>query len=174
AGGALRWRPGRPGTGDYEGLSALAEQTPPGAEGLVFLPYLTGERTPHLDPQARGAFFGLTSRHRLGHLTRAVMEGVAYSLRDALEIIVALGADPLQIRVTGGGGRSPFWRQLLADGLGPPVVRTTADEGPAYGAALLAGVASGVFGSIEEACAGITIRPEVCGPTKDRRTLDDE
>src|SRR3989454_5152876 len=174
AGGSLRWWRDLVGKGDYEELSALAEQTPPGAEGRVFLPYLTGERTPHLDPRARGAFVGLTSRHGLGHLTRAVMEGVAYSLRDALEIIVALGADPEQIRVTGGGGRSPFWRQLLADVLGRPIVRTVADEGPAYGAALLAGVAAGVFGSIEEACAEISLRPEVCEPTTDRRILYDE
>ena len=174
AGGSLRWWRDVVGKDDYAELSALAEQTPPGAEGLVFLPYLTGERTPHLDPRARGAFFGLTSRHGLGHLTRAVMEGVAYSLRDSLEIILALGADPQQIRVTGGGGRSPFWRQLLADVLGRPIVRTIADEGPAYGAALLAGVAAGVFGSIEEACAGISLQPDVCEPTKDRRTLYDE
>ena len=174
AGGSLRWWRDVVGKDDYAELSALAEQTPPGAEGLVFLPYLTGERTPHLDPRARGTFFGLTSRHGLGHLTRAVMEGVAYSLRDSLEIIVALGADPQQIRVTGGGGRSPFWRQLLADVLGRPIVRTIADEGPAYGAALLAGVAAGVFGSIEEACAGISLQPDVCEPTKDRRTLYDE
>src|SRR5256885_338306 len=135
---------------------------------------VTNDITPHLDPRARGAFFGLTSRHGLGHLTRAVMEGVAYSLRDSLEIIVALGADPQQIRVTGGGGRSSFWRQLLADVLGRPIVRTIADEGPAYGAALLAGVASGVFGSIEEACAGISLQPDVCEPTKDRRTYDQD
>ena len=173
AGGSLRWWRDVVGKDDYAELSALAEQTPPGAEGLVFLPYLTGERTPHLDPRARGAFFGLTSRHGLGHLTRAVMEGVAYSLRDSLEIILALGADPQQIRVTGGGGRSSFWRQLLADVLGRPIVRTTADEGPAYGAALLAGVAAGVFGSIEEACAGISLQPDVCEPTKDRRTYDE-
>src|SRR5437660_3910149 len=173
AGGALRWWRDLVGKGDYDELTALAAQTPPGAEGLVFLPYLTGERTPHLDPQARGAFFGLSSRHGLGHLTRAVMEGVAYSLRDSLEIIVALGADPQQIRVTGGGGRSPSSRPLLADVLGRPIVRTIADEGPAYGAALLAGVASGVFGSIEEACAGISLQPDVCEPTKDRRTYDE-
>ena len=99
------------------------------------------------------------------------MEGVAFSLRDSLEIIVALGAAPNQIRVTGGGGRSRFWRQLLADVLGRPIARTTADEGPAYGAALLAGVAAGVFASVEEACAGITLRPDVCEPDRDRQRL---
>src|SRR3989441_3134700 len=171
AGGSLRWWRDLVGKGDYDELSALAEQVPAGAEGLLFLPYLTGERTPHLDPKARGAFVGLTSRHDLGLLTRAVMEGVAFSLRDSLEIIVALGAAPNQIRVTGGGGRSRFWRQLLADVLGRPIARTTADEGPAYGAALLAGVAAGVFASVEEACAGITLRPDVCEPDRDRQRL---
>jgi xylulokinase len=131
AGGSLRWWREIIGQG-YDQLSALAAEAPPGAEGLVFLPYLSGERTPHLDPLARGAFFGLTSRHGLGHLTRAVMEGVAFSLRDSLEIMSSLGANPTQIRATGGGARSPFWRQLLADILGRPIVRTVADEGPAY------------------------------------------
>jgi xylulokinase len=131
AGGALRWWRDVVGQGGYEELSALAEQAPPGAEGLLFLPYLTGERTPHLDPRARGAFFGLTSRHNLSHLTRAVMEGVAFSLRDSLEIMVGLGTSPVQIRATGGGAKSAFWRQLLADVLGRPIVRTVADEGPA-------------------------------------------
>jgi xylulokinase len=163
AGGSLRWWRDLVGKG-YDELSALAAQTPPGAEGLLFLPYLTGERTPHLDPQARGAFFGLTSRHSLGHLTRALMEGVAFSLRDSLEIMRELGHAPSQIRVTGGGARSAFWRQLLADVLGRPIVRTTTDEGPAYGAALLAGVAAGVFGSVDEACAGIALRQDVNEP----------
>ena len=168
AGGALRWWRDLVGKGGYDELSALAEQSPPGAEGLLFLPYLTGERTPHLDPRARGAFFGLTSRHDLSHLTRAVMEGVAFSLRDSLEIMAGLGANPNQIRATGGGARSPFWRQLLADILGRPIVRTVADEGPAYGAALLAGVAAGVFENVEEACAEISLRPDACEPETSR------
>src|SRR5207237_9843899 len=115
------------------------------------------ELAPQLGPQSRGAFFGLSARHGLGHLTRAVMEGVAYSQRDSLEIIVELGTDPEQIRATGGGARSPFWRQLLADVLGRPVVRTAADEGPAYGAALLAGMTAGVSASIDEAWSGISL-----------------
>ena len=174
AGGALRWWRDVVGQGGYEELSALAEQAPPGAEGLLFLPYLTGERTPHLDPRARGAFFGLTSRHNLSHLTRAVMEGVAFSLRDSLEIMVELGASPAQIRATGGGSKSVFWRQLLADVLGRPIVRTVADEGPAYGAALLAGVTAGSFQNVDEACAGIKLRPEVSEPEPIRtRRYDD-
>lgn len=174
AGGSLRWWQDVAGKGGYDDLTRVAAQAPPGAEGLLFLPYLTGERTPHLDPAARGAFLGLTARHGLSHLTRAVMEGVAFSLRDSLEIMVGLGVAPAEIRATGGGARSAFWRQILADVLGRPIVRTTADEGPAYGAALLAGVAAGVFGSVEEACAGITLRPEVEEPDAGRVRKYDE
>jgi xylulokinase len=165
AGGALRWWRDLVGRASYDELTELASQAPPGSEGLLFLPYLTGERTPHLDPHARGGFLGLTSRHQLSHLTRAVMEGVAFSLRDSLEIMVDLGATPTEIRATGGGARSQFWRQLLADVFGRPIVRTLVDEGPAYGAALLAGVAAGVFEDIDEACAGISLRPDACEPS---------
>ena len=164
AGASLRWWGEVVGKPDYDELSELASHAPPGAEGLVFLPYLTGERTPHMDPHARGAFVGLTSRHGLGHLTRAVMEGVAFSLRDSLEITIGLGIKPNQIRATGGGARSAFWRQLLADVMSCPIVRTQADEGPAYGAALLAGVAAGVYPDVAEATAQISLRPEVCEP----------
>jgi xylulokinase len=96
------------------------------------------------------------------------MEGVAFSLRDSLEIMVGLDTSPAEIRATGGGGRSTFWRQLLADVLGRPIVRTVADEGPAYGAALLAGVTAGVFRNVDEACAGIKLRPDVCEPESTR------
>jgi xylulokinase len=174
AGGALRWWRDLVGKADYEELSELASQAPLGAEGLLFLPYLTGERTPHLDPGARGAFFGLTSRHNVSHLTRAVMEGVAFSLRDSLEIMVALGTNPTQIRATGGGARSALWRQLLADVFGRPIVRTLAVEGPASGAALLAGVTAGVFENVEEACAGISLRPDTCEPETSRTRLYDD
>jgi len=174
AGASLRWWGEVVGKPDYDELSELASHAPPGAEGLVFLPYLTGERTPHMDPHARGAFVGLTSRHGLGHLTRAVMEGVAFSLRDSLEITVGLGIKPNQIRATGGGARSAFWRQLLADVMSCPIVRTEADEGPAYGAALLAGVASGVYTDVAEATAQISLRPDICepNPSAARRYMD--
>src|SRR5207248_4949306 len=128
---------------------------PPGAEGLLFLPYLTGERTPHLDPRARGAFVGLTSRHGLVHLTRAVMEGVAFSLRDSFELMAGLGVDPTEARITGGGAGSAFWCQLFADVLDKTVLRAAVDEGPAYGAALLAGVGVGTFDSVEQASGAI-------------------
>lgn len=173
AGGSLRWWRDLIGRGDYQELTDLAAQSPPGAEGLVFLPYLTGERTPHLDPHARAAFVGLTSRHDLSHLTRAILEGVAFSLRDSLEIMVELDTSPTQIRATGGGARSGFWRQLLADVLGRPILQTVVDEGPAYGAALLAGVASGVFANVEDACSVVDLRPEVCEPDKGQTRLYD-
>jgi xylulokinase len=136
----------------YDVLAEEAAVTPPGAEGLYFLPYLAGERTPHADPLARGAFVGLTLRHARGHLVRAIMEGVTYSLRDCLEIMEQLGVGVKQIRATGGGARSAFWRQLQADVLGKTVVSMAADEGPAYGVALLAAVGAGEFKNITEAC----------------------
>lgn len=135
----------------YDQLTAAAAAVAPGAEGLVFLPYLTGERTPHLDPLASGTFVGLTARHGVGHIARAVMEGVVYSLRDGLDIMRALGVPVDQIRATGGGGRSPLWRQMQADIYGAEVVSLRAEEGPAYGAALLAGVGAGVFDSVVSA-----------------------
>ncbi len=136
---------------DYERLVALAAAVPPGAEGLLFAPYLMGERTPHLDPLARGAWVGLTSRHGLGHLARAVMEGVVFALRDGLALMRGLGVPINVIRVTGGGGRSPLWRQLQADVYGMAVQHLVAEEGPAYGAALLAGVGAGSFADVTEA-----------------------
>src|SRR3989454_9954869 len=109
AGGALSWWRDVVHAGDYEDLGQLAGGVPPGSEGLVFLPYLSGERSPHLDPLARGPFFGLSSRHGAAHLTRAVMEGVAFSLRDSFEIMAGLGVAIAEIRVTGGGAKSALW-----------------------------------------------------------------
>jgi xylulokinase len=136
----------------YDVLTEEAAVTPPGAEGLLFLPYLAGERTPHADPNARGAFVGLTLKHSRGHLVRAIMEGVTYSLRDCLAIIEEQGVSVKQIRASGGGAKSPFWRQMQADVLGKTVVSMKADEGPGYGVALLAAVGAGEYTSIEEAC----------------------
>jgi xylulokinase len=135
----------------YDQMTAMAATVPPGAEGLIFLPYLTGERTPHLDPLASGAFVGLSVRHSAAHLIRAVMEGVVYALRDGLEIMRQLGTPISQIRATGGGGRSPLWRQMQADIYGAEVATLAAEEGPAYGAALLAGVGTGLFASVHDA-----------------------
>jgi xylulokinase len=162
AGGALRWfrdtcapelvaaaRQGGPDP--YDVLTAEAEATPPGAEGLLFLPYLTGERTPHGSAVARGVFFGLSPRHGRGHLTRAVIEGVSFALGQSLNLLRGAGVQAEVVRLTGGGARSPFWRQVLADVFECPVVVQAHDEGPAYGAALLAAVGGGAFPDIETA-----------------------
>jgi xylulokinase len=117
----------------------------------LFLPYLSGERTPHRDPLARGAFVGLTVRHTLGHMARAVMEGVVFSLRDGLEVMRELGLTIDEVRVTGGGARSALWRQMQADILDQPVTTMRAEEGPAFGAALLAGVGAGVYPDVQGA-----------------------
>lgn len=160
AGGSLRWlRDSLPdaawrrgGVDPYDLMAAEASGIPAGSEGLMFLPYLTGERTPHADPFARGAFIGLTLRHRRAHLVRAVMEGVAMGLRDSMEILRTMGVPVMQIRASGGGARSPLWRHILADVLDAELVTVTATEGAAYGAALLAGVGCGLFNSVEAAC----------------------
>jgi xylulokinase len=141
----------------YELITAQAEQAPPGSEGLFFLPYLTGERTPHADPDARAAWIGLSLRHGRPHLSRAVMEGATYAMRDSLEIIKELNIPVREIRLSGGGARSPFWRQLQADIYGQKVVTINAEEGPAYGVALLAAAGTGAYKDVVEACSS-TIR----------------
>jgi len=123
-------------------------------DGLLFLPYLTGERTPHPDPLARGAFVGLTARHTRAHMTRAVLEGVAFGLRDSFELIKASPAGMInEVRISGGGAKSPVWRQIMADVLGVPLIVTEALEGAAFGAALLAGVGGGVWPDVQAAAA---------------------
>ncbi|MBX6762404.1 MAG: xylulokinase [Rubrobacteraceae bacterium] len=170
AGGSLSWWREKLGR-DFDELVEAASGVEPGAEGLLFLPYLSGERTPHLDPGARGAFVGLTIRHGVEHMTRALMEGVVFSLRDSLEILRSLGVGVEEIRATGGGARSPLWRSLQADIYEEEIVRTTSDEGPAYGAALLAGVASGVYGDVAEAVSRVRLRGEVTRPDPERARL---
>ena len=122
----------------YELLTAEAAAMSPGSNGLFFLPYLSGERTPHADPDARGSFIGLTLSHERGHMVRAIMEGVTYSMRDSLAIFEGLDVPIKQIRASGGGARSPLWRQIQADAFGRKVVTINSEEGPAYGVALLA------------------------------------
>jgi xylulokinase len=139
----------------YDLLTAEAEKTSPGSEGLYFLPYLSGERTPHADPFARGCFVGLTLVHGRGHLVRSIMEGVTYSMRDSLEIFQGLDIPVKQIRVSGGGSKSPFWRQIQADVFGQRVVTINSEEGPAFGVALLAAVGAGAFKNIQEACKAV-------------------
>jgi xylulokinase len=154
AGGSLRWQrdtfaPGR----DYDSLLAPVVNVPAGSDGLFFLPYLTGERTPYPDPLARAAFVGLTVRHSFPHLTRAVLEGVSFGLRDSFELIKKAGVKEIyQVRLTGGGARSPLWRQILADVFGVEIVTVNTHEGAAFGSALLAAVGAGAFGSVEAAC----------------------
>jgi len=153
AGLSLRWFRDNFGDGQsYEELVADASKIPSGSEGAVWLPYLMGERTPYLDPNARAAFVGLTASHTKSHLTRAVMEGVAFSLRDAFEIFRELGAPIEAIRLGGGGARSQLWRQIQADVYGQAVETIESDEGAAFGAAILAGVGVGAWPSVEEAC----------------------
>jgi xylulokinase len=166
AAGSLRWlrdavAPGR----SFDELVAFAEAVPSGSDGLVFLPYLSGERTPHPDPLARGAFVGLTLRHGLGHLVRAVLEGVAFGLRDAFELVRATSPEPLrELRASGGGTRSPLWRQIVADVLGAPMSLTGTSEGAAAGAAILAAVGAGWYPSVEAACAALVKVSDVTEP----------
>lgn len=168
AAGSLRWYRDAlaPGTG-FEELTAEAAAVPPGAEGLRFLPYLTGERTPHPDPQARGAFVGLTVRHGRPHLTRAVLEGVAFGLADGLRLMEAAGIPaPAVFNASGGGTRSELWRQIVADVTGASIATVRTVEGAAFGAALLAGVGAGIWGSVEEA-AGVVETVDVTQPGAD-------
>jgi xylulokinase len=164
AAGSLAWFRNAlaPGT-EYRTLVAEAERWGPGAGGVTFLPYLAGERTPHADPDARGAFVGLALHHDRGALVRAVLEGVAYGLRDSLDLLAALGVAPSTGRVSGGGARSDLWRRIVASALDLPLERTRAEEGAAYGAPLLGGVAAGVFPDVAAAvaaCVSVTDRVE--------------
>jgi xylulokinase len=150
AAGSLRWLRDAIGDG-YDQLLSDAERWPPATEGLLFQPYLAGERTPHADPHARGAFVGLSVRHDRGALVRAVLEGVAYGLRDSLELLRELGVRVETARVSGGGARSELWLRIVASVLGTPLERTVVEEGAAFGAALLGGVAAGVFADVHQA-----------------------
>lgn len=153
SGGALAWaRSVLAPASSYEDLATEAATAPPGCEGLAFLPYLTGERCPHPDPRARGGWIGLTARHTRAHLIRAVIEGVTFTLAEILDIVRGIGVGASSVRLGGGGARSAFWRQMQADVYGLPVSLPTTEEGPAYGAALLAGVGAGVWPSAAAAC----------------------
>jgi len=136
----------------YDILLEKARKASPGSEGLIFLPYLTGERTPHPDPTAKGVFFGLSQRHNKSYLIRSVLEGVAYSLRDCLELMKKMDVPIEQIRLSGGGARGQLWRQIMADVFNAEVSVLTSTEGAPFGAALLAGVGGNVFEDVDEAC----------------------
>jgi len=176
AGGSLQWfrntlcqdlvaRAAQEGVDPYELITAEAAEVPPGSDGLYFLPYLTGERTPHADPNARAAWIGLSNMHTRAHMARAVMEGATYAMRDSLEIISGLGVPVEEIRVAGGGARSTVWRALQADVYKHPVWTVSSEEGPAYGVALLAGVGTGVWSSVPEACDATIRTREETRPT---------
>ena len=154
AAGSLQWyRDTLAPNSSFDQITAAAADVPPGSDGLVFLPYLSGERTPHPDPLARGAFVGLTTRHTQAHMARAVLEGVAFSLKDCFGLMENAGLpDQLQVRIAGGGAKSAVWRQIIADVIAQPLVTTNSTEGAAFGAALLAAVGAGIFPNVASAC----------------------
>jgi xylulokinase len=159
AGLSLRWFRDRlgniapqPGTDPYDQLTAEAAATPPGADGVLWAPYLMGERTPHLDPDARAVLAGLTASHTRGHIVRAILEGVAFSLKDTFTIFDEMSVPVNSIRLGGGGARSPLWRQIQADVYSHEVEIVEAEEGAAYGAAILAGVGARLWPSVDAAC----------------------
>jgi xylulokinase len=165
AAGSLRWLRDTVAPGiAYDELTSAAEAWPPGTEGMVFLPYLAGERTPHADPDARGAFTGLSIRHDRGALVRAVLEGVAFGLRDSLDLVAELGGRPSLGRVSGGGARSDLWLRIVASVLELPLQRVAVDEGAAFGAAILSGVAAGVWPDVHAAVAGTVTGRDVIEP----------
>ena len=167
AGLSLRWlRDNFAPDTTYDELTAEAAQIPAGSDGMLWAPYLFGERTPHLDPEARAAFVGITASHTRAHFVRAVLEGVAFSLRDTLSLFEELEIPVTQIRLGGGGARGSLWRQIQADVYGRPVELLAAEEGGAFGAALLAGVGIGAWPDVEEACSETvhvaqTIQPKI-------------
>jgi xylulokinase len=169
AAGSLRWFRDALAPGvSFTALSDEAATVPAGSDGLIFLPYLSGERTPHPDPLARGAFVGLVVGHERRHLARAVMEGVAFGLRDGLDLMVAAGMPaPRQIRASGGGTASPVWRQILADVLGAEIATVDTTEGAAFGAGLLAAVGAGWFPRVEAAADAVVHATPVATPGPD-------
>ncbi len=140
------------GVDPYVVLTEQAQEAESGSEGLFFLPYLSGERSPHFDPSAKGAWVGLTQRHGKPQLVRSILEGAAYAMKDCLELIREMGVEPSEIRVSGGGARSPLWRKIQAEVYGQDVCTLNSTEGPAFGAALLAHVGTGTFKTVPEAC----------------------
>jgi xylulokinase len=170
AGGAFAWYRDNfarelAGAGDaHRRLDEEAASVPAGAAGVTFLPYLQGERTPHRDAAARGAFLGLSLAHTRAHLTRAVLEGVCFALRDSVAILRELGLSPTELLLTGGGARSPLLRRLQAEVYGLPVSTVNREEGPAYGAALLAAVGAGAFPDLAAATNATLTRAPATSP----------
>ena len=180
AGLSLRWFRDNFGAGKddgrdpYERLMEEAAAAPPGSDGALWAPYLMGERTPHLDPHARAALVGLTASHTRAHVVRAILEGVAFSLRDTFEIFSEMGVPVESVRLGGGGARAPLWRQIQADVYGREVELVEAEEGAAYGAALLAGVGAGAWNSADEACGvAVRVRERVAPDPEAARLMDE-
>ena len=160
------------GRDPYDVMADEASAAPAGSDGAFWTPYLMGERTPHLDPNARAALIGLTASHTRGHIIRAVMEGVAFSLKDSFTIFEEMKIPVTSIRLGGGGARSPLWRQIQADVYGHEVEIVEAEEGAAYGAAILAGTGAGQWKSVEEACdAVVHVATRIPPKGADSRTL---
>ena len=180
AGGAFAWyreQFARELAGDPDGHEKLATEAtniPRGAEGVTFLPYLQGERTPHRNASARAAFLGMSLAHSRAHLTRAVLEGVSFALRDSLTILESLGMRPAELLLTGGGARSALLRQLQAEVFGVPVTTVNREEGPAYGAALLAAVGVDAFPDLASAAKATLVRSPAFTPTSDAHLAYDE
>jgi len=172
AGLSLQWFRNNlaPGT-SYDVLTSEAATAVPGSQDLFWLPYLMGERTPHLDPAARGGWIGLTAKHRRADLVRSLLEGVSYSQKDCLEIIQQMGVHVESVRLSGGGARSPFWQQMIADIFGKPVAILENQEGSAYGAALLAMVGTGEYSSVREATRELIREVRVCEPREKEREI---
>jgi xylulokinase len=161
AAGSLQWLRETVG-GTYDELLSGASEWEPGVEGLLFAPYLAGERTPHADPDARGALVGLSASHTRGDVMRAVLEGVAFGLADSFDLLRALGCETTVARASGGGARSDLWLRISASVLGVPVCRMSVDEGSAFGAAMLGGVAGGLFADVDQAVAAcVRVRDQI-------------
>jgi xylulokinase len=173
AAGSLQWhRDTIAPDASFDELMFEAAAAPPGCEGLIFLPYLSGERTPYPNPLARGAWVGLTLRHKRRHLTRSVLEGVAFGLKDCFALIQGSGLAAIeQVRVSGGGAKSALWRQIIADVLGAELVTVNTIEGAAYGAAILAGVGCGAWPDVETACSKLIRIVEQVSPDPERTQL---
>lgn len=183
AGGSLRWYRDKLGDVErryskehnrdaYDLLIDPAAKVPAGSEGLLYLPYLSGERTPYPNPNARGVFFGLSLRHTKAHLTRAVLEGVAFGLRDSLELMRSLGIIFNHVRASGGGARSTLWRQIMSDIFGTTIITTNVTEGAAFGAALLAGAGTGVYENIAAACGTVIKSTQETHSGSDQRVYE--
>ncbi len=176
AGGSLRWfhdAVWRAGDRDeYDALVAAAASVEPGCEGLTFLPYLTGERTPHADPYARGAFVGLTLRHDRAHMARAVIEGVTFGLMDSVLLAREMGVEIPRVRVSGGGARSAMWRQIMADVFNAEIATINVSEGAAFGAAILALVGGGLAGDVPSACGSVVRETAATQPAEPGRYED--